>query len=313
MPLGKVYSEKYGSSQIKSDVENMIKNIIANYKVRINKLDWMSDETKKRAIEKLNNMAIHVAYPDKWEDYSKLNLKSYDEGGSLYQNILDLSDFYEEKNIAKLNSKVNKDEFACSLQTTNAFYNPQNNSITIPMSILKEPLYYPNGSKEQNYGAIGAIIAHEITHAFDNNGSKYDSDGNLKDWWSQEDYEKFNEKVKKVRAYYSTVQMDDGTYVNGDITVGEDISDVGGFTCVLDIINGMENPDYKAFFESFARMWRDKYTQEALTNLVKFDEHPVGKVRANITLGQFEEFYKAYGVTPNDKMYIKPEDRVQIW
>lgn len=313
MPLGKIYSEKYGSSKTKEDVEDIVKNIINNYKTRIQKLDWMSDETKKNAINKLDKMAVHVAYPDKWEDYSKLNLKSYDEGGSLFENILQLTKFSQEKQLEKLNSTVDKDKFACSPQTTNAFYNPQNNSITIPMSILQEPFYYKNGSKEQNYGAIGAVIAHEVSHAFDNTGSKFDSDGNLKDWWTKEDYEKFSEKTKKVREFYSTVKMDDGTYVNGDVTVGEDIADVGGLSCVLDIVNSMENPDYKAVFESFAKIWCDKYTPEMLTNYMKFNEHPIGKVRTNITLGQFEEFYKTYGITENDKMYIKPEDRVRIW
>lgn len=313
MPLGKLYSEKYGSAQTKSDVEDMVKNIIAKYKTRLQKVDWMSDETKKNAIDKLDKMAIHVAYPDKWEDYSKLNLKLYDEGGSLYENMVQVNKFYNEKNFAKLNTTVDKDKFTCSPQTVNAAYNPLNNSITIPMAILQEPFYYQGGSKEQNYGAIGAVIGHEITHAFDNTGSKFDSNGNMVNWWTQEDYNKFSEKTQKVKDFYSKVKMDDGTYVNGDLTAGEDISDVGGLACMLDIVSGMDNPDYKSLFESFARVWCDKFTPEAITNVIKFDAHPVGKVRTNITLGQFEEFYKAYGITPNDKMYIKPEDRVQIW
>ncbi|MDO5518327.1 MAG: M13 family metallopeptidase [Clostridium sp.] len=313
MPLGKLYSEKYGDAQTKSDVEDMIKNMIAAYKIRIQKLDWMSDETKKNAIEKLDKMAVHVAYPDKWEDYSKLNLKSYDEGGSLYDNILQLGRLYQEKQLEKLNSTVDKDKFICSPQTVNTFYDPTSNSITIPMAALQDPLYNKDRAKEKNYGAIGALIGHEISHAFDNSGAKYDSDGNMADWWTQEDYAKFSEKTQKVRDFYSKVKMDDGTYVNGDVTVGENIADVGGLACVLDVVSSMDNPDYKVLFESFARMWCDKYTSEMISNVIKFDEHPVGKVRSNITLGQFEEFYKAYGITPNDKMYIKPEDRVQIW
>lgn len=313
MPLGKIYAEKYCDSKTKEDVEGIIKSLIDNYKKRIEKIDWMSEETKKNAISKLDKMSTHVAYPDKWEDFSALDLKSYDEGGSLYENMVQLSKFSQERNMKKLNTVVDKDKFACSPQTVNAFYNPVNNSITIPAGILQEPFYYKDGSKEQNYGAIGSIIGHELSHAFDNNGAQYDSDGNMNNWWTQEDYSKFQEKTQKVRNYYNTVKMDDGSTVNGDVTVGEDIADVAGLSCSLDIVSNMDNPDYKLFFESFAKLWRDKYTQEVLTNSIKFNEHPVGKVRCNISLGQFDQFYKTFGITENDKMYIKPEDRVQIW
>ena len=311
--LGRIYSEKYCDQKVKTDVEDIIKSLIDNYKKRIEKVDWMSDATKKNAISKLDKMAIHVAYPDKWEDYSALDLKSYDEGGSLYENLLEISNLQEEKNMKKLNTTVDKDKFSCAPQTVNAFYNPSNNSITIPAGILQEPFYYKNGTKEQNYGAIGSIIGHELSHAFDNSGAQYDSNGNMNNWWTQEDYSKFQEKTQKVRDYYNTVKMDAGTNVNGNLTVGEDIADVAGLACSLDIVKGMDNPDYKSFFDSFGKLWSEKITPEAMSNSVKFNEHPIGKVRCNITLGQFEEFYKTYGITPNDKMYIKPEDRVQIW
>ncbi|MDO5518186.1 MAG: M13 family metallopeptidase [Clostridium sp.] len=313
MPFGKAYVNKYFDSQIKTNVEDMIKNIVNNYKSRIDKLDWMSDTTKANAINKLDKLRIKVAYPDKWDDYSSLDIKSYDEGGSLIENVLNIKKFNAEKAFKKLNEDVDKDEFACSPQTVNAFYDPNSNSITIPAGILQKPMYDLNASKEINYGAIGAVIGHEISHAFDTTGAKFDCDGNLSNWWTEEDYNKFKEKTQKVRDYYNTVKTDDGKSVNGDITVGENIADISGVACSLDIIKQMDNPNYKDFFESYANIWRMIATPEYADYCLSFDVHSPNKVRTNVVVGQFEEFYKTYGITENDKMYIKPEDRLQIW
>lgn len=313
MPFGKAYVNKYFDPQVKTNVEDMIKNIVANYKVRIQKLDWMSNETKANAINKLDKLRIKVAYPDKWEDYSSVEIRSYDEGGSLLENVLNIKEFNQKIEYKKLNEEVDKGEFACSPQTVNAFYDPNSNSITIPAGILQKPIYDESASKETNYGAIGAIIGHEISHAFDTTGAKFDSDGNLSNWWTQQDYDKFKEKTTKVRNYYNSVKTDDGNNVNGDLTVGENIADISGVACALDIINQMDNPNYKDFFESYARIWRMICTPEYADYCLSFDVHSPNKVRANVVLSQFEEFYKTYGISENDKMYIKPEDRLQIW
>jgi putative endopeptidase len=312
-PFGKIYIQKYFSDRVKTDVKEMTDEIISTYKNRINNLNWMSDATKKSAIEKLNKLNVQIAYPDKWEDYSKLEIRSYEDGGSLWENIENLSKFALEKSISKLNEPVDKTKFACPPQTVNAFYNPTSNTITVPAGILQGGFYDANNSKEKNLGAIGAIISHEVSHAFDNTGAKFDADGNLNNWWTQEDYSKFEEKTKKVRTFYSQVKLADGKNVNGDITVGENIADIGGVACSLDILSKMSNPDYKAFFQSNATIWREINTKEYANYRLQYDAHSPNKVRNNIVLGQFDKFYETYGIKQEDKMYIKPEDRVQIW
>lgn len=313
MPFSRVYVNKYFDPQIKANVEDMIKNIVSNYKSRIQKLNWMSDTTKANALKKLDNLKIYVGYPNKWEDYSALDIKSYDEGGSLVENIISTDKFYKEKQMKKLNTTVDADKMSCSPLTVDAMYNPQNNSITIPAGILQKPMYDMNASKEQNYGGIGTIIGHEISHAFDNSGCRFDSDGNLADWWTQDDYSKFKEKTQKVRDFYSKIKTDNGDFVNGDLTVGENIADISGVACCLDIVKSMDNPNYKDFFESYATIWRQIATPEYLKNSLQFNVHSPHKVRVNAVLSQFEEFYQTYGITENDKMYVKPEDRLLVW
>lgn len=313
MPLGKAYVEKYFDKSTKTNVEEIVKNIRDNYKKRIQNLDWMSDATKANAVKKLDDLKIYVGYPDKWEDYSNLEIKSADEGGSLIDNVISAGKFYEEKQLKKLNETVDKDKMGCSPQTIDACYQPLFNSITIPAGILQEPFYYVNGSDAQNYGAIGTIIGHEISHAFDNTGAQFDSKGNLSNWWTEDDYNKFKEKTQKVRDFYSTVKTDSGKFVNGDLTVGENIADISGVRCSLEVLKKMGNPDYKGFFESYAKIWRFISTPEVLDNQLQFDVHSPSKVRINAVLSQIDEFYDTYGITPNDKMYVKPEDRLKIW
>lgn len=312
-PFGKIYIQKYFSDKVKNDVKDMTNEIIETYKTRINKLDWMSEATKKKAIEKLDKLNIQIAYPDKWEDYSKLQIRSFEEGGSLWDNIENLKKFAFEKQISKLNQPVDKTKFACPPQTINAFYNATSNTITVPAGILQGAFYNANASKEEKLGAIGTIIGHEISHAFDNTGAKFDADGNLNNWWTAEDYAKFQEKTKKVRAFYSNVKLDDGKNVNGDLTVGENIADIGGMTCALDILSKMQNPDYKAFFESNSSVWREINTKEYAEMRLQYDSHSPNKVRSNIVSAQFDKFYETFGIKPGDKMYVKPEDRLKIW
>lgn len=312
-PFGKIYIKKYFSDKVKENVEDMTNEIIETYKKRINNLDWMGSNTKEKAIEKLDKLNVQIGYPEKWEDYSKLEIRSYENGGSLWENIQNLGKFAYENSISKLNQSVDKSKFACTPQTINAFYNPSANTITVPAGILQGEFYDANSSKEKNLGAIGAIIGHEISHAFDNTGAKFDADGNLNNWWSADDYKKFEEKTNKVRQFYNTVKVDDGKNVNGDLTVGENIADIGGVACTLDILKKMPDPDYKAFFESNATMWREIGTKEYEDYKLQYDVHSPNKVRDNIVLAQFDEFYKTYGIKENDKMYVKPEDRMKIW
>jgi putative endopeptidase len=311
--FGKIYVQRYFSDKTKNDVKDMTNEIIKIYEKRINDLDWMSDTTKKKAIEKLNKINIQIGYPDKWEDYSKLEIRSYEEGGSLWENILNLSKFAEEKSLSHLNESVDKTKFICSPQTINAFYNATSNTVTVPAGILQGEFYNANASKENHLGSIGAIIGHEISHAFDNTGAKFDADGNLNNWWTAEDYKKFEDKTNKFRSFYSQVKLDNGKNVNGDLTVGENVADIGGMACVLDILSQMKNPDYKAFFESNAAMWREIDTKEYGDYLLQNNTHSPNAVRVNTVLAQFDKFYETYGIKENDKLYVKPENRLKIW
>ena len=197
--------------------------------------------------------------------------------------------------------------------TVNAYYNPLNNEIVFPAAILQYPFYDKNASKEKNLGGIGAVIGHELTHAFDNVGSQFDEDGQLNDWWTESDYKEFTERSKKVIDYYSNIEVENGKFVNGALTVGENISDLGGIACVIDIAKKIDGYNLKDLFENYAAIWREVSTTEIKDYLLNNDPHAPKKVRVNGVLSQFEEFYKTYGIKPGDKMYVKPEDRVGIW
>lgn len=313
MPFGKIYVEKYFSEKTKNDVKEITNEVIKTYEKRIDNLDWMSEVTKKAAKEKLNKIGIQIGYPEKWEDYSSLEIRSYEEGGSLYENLMNLEKFSQERKLSKLNKDVDKTEFACPPQMVNAFYNPTANTITVPAGILQGKFYDKNASKEHNLGGIGTVIGHEISHAFDNNGAKFDGDGNLNSWWSEEDYNKFEEKTNEVRDFYNNIKLNDNKKVNGDLTVGENIADIGGIACALDILKDMKNPNYKDFFESNASIWREISTKEYEELKLESDVHSPNKVRVNAVLPQFDKFYEIYDIKENDKMYVKPEERLKIW
>ena len=312
-PFGEIYIQKYFSDKTKENVEEITKEIIKTYEKRIDKLDWMSNETKTKAKEKLDKLGVQIGYPDKWEDYSKLEIRSFEEGGSLLENVINIAEFEENKQIEKINKTVDKNEFLCPPQTINAFYNPTTNTITVPAGILQKPFYDESGNKEKILGGIGAVIGHEISHAFDNTGSQFDGDGNFNNWWTDEDYKKFEEKTNKVREFYNDVKLGNGENVNGSLTVGENIADIGGMACVLDILKDTQSVDYKAFFESNANIWREICTKEYEELKLQSDVHSPNKVRVNAVLPQFDEFYNTYGVKEGDKMYVKPEERLQIW
>ncbi|OVE66418.1 endothelin-converting protein [Clostridium diolis] len=312
MAIGRLYSEKYVPEKTKKDVESITKDIIAVYKKRIDNLDWMSSQTKKNAIDKLDKLKIKIAYPDSWNDYSKLDIKSYEEGGSLFQNAMTLRIFERDKMFNKINKLVDKDEDQFKPQTVNAFYSATENSIIIPGGIIQGHFYDVNAPKEVNLGGIGVIIGHEISHAFDNTGAQYDSDGNLNNWWTEEDYKEFMQKTQKVANFYSQIEAMPGEKLDGNLTVGENIADIGGVSCLLDILGEMNNANYKAFFESYAVTWRQITTKEYATYALIIDVHSPNKVRVNAVLPQFQKFYDTYGITEKDGMYVKPGDRIGI-
>lgn len=313
MAIGKIYAERYISPRTKEDVQNITKEIIQTYKKRINNLDWMSSSTKKNAIEKLDKLNVKIGYPENWLDYSKINIKSYEEGSSLFENMMILRKFANERVFSKINKPVNKAKESFTPQTVNAFYSANENSIIIPGGLIQGHFYNSNGSVEENLGGIGTIIGHEISHAFDNTGALYDADGNLNNWWSPDDYKQFKEKALKIAQFYSFIEALPGERIDGYRTVGENIADIGGMSCLIDILSTMKNPNYKTFFESYAVTWRQISTKQYDEYVLLLDDHSPNKFRVNAVLAQFQKFYDTYGITENNGMYISPEYRLGIW
>jgi len=311
--ISKLYVNKYFDKNSKDDVENMAKEIIKNFENRLQSISWMSKSTKDEALNKLENINVKIGYPEEWNDYSDIKVNSYEEGGSLIENIINVYVSQSKKQFSKLNQPVNKNEWNMGACTVNAYYNALNNEIVFPAGILQAPFYDKNASKEKNLGGIGVIIGHELTHAFDNTGAQFDETGKLKNWWSANDYKEFTSRSKKVVDYYSNIEISDGNFINGFLTVGENISDLGGIACVLDITKKIENPNLKDLFENYAIIWREISTKELKEYLLNNDPHAPKKVRVNVVLSQFEEFHKTYAIKENDKMYVRPEDRVAIW
>ena len=322
--LGKLYVEKVFPAEAKAKAVEMIHNIILAYQNRINNLTWMSPETKVKAIEKLNKITIKVGYPDKWKDYSALEIKSVAEGGSYFGNARNLAKWEFKKGIEKLNKPVDKTEWGMSPQTVNAYYNPSYNEIVFPAAILQPPFYNYQADEAVNYGGIGAVIGHEISHGFDDSGARYNAEGNLVDWWTPEDLKQFTVLGTALADQYSALEPLPGIHVDGKFTLGENIGDLGGINAAYDglqlylkahgnpgLIDGF-TPEQR-FFISWATVWRTKTRDEALKNQVKTDPHSPGMYRAVVPIQNVDAFYDAFGIKKGDKMYVSPEKRVKIW
>jgi predicted metalloendopeptidase len=322
--LGKLYVEKKFPAEAKVKAEKMIKNVFIAFENRINNLPWMSAETRVSAIAKLRKSQIKIGYPDKWKDYSALTLKSPEEGGTYFENALNISRWRNKQDIDKLYKPVDKTEWGMSPQTVNAYYNPSYNEIVFPAAILQPPFYNYQADEAVNYGGIGAVIGHEISHGFDDSGSRYDADGNLKDWWTADDQKQFAALTGALADQYSALQPLPGTFVDGKFTLGENIGDLGGINAAYDglqlylkengspgLIDGF-TPEQR-FFMSWATVWRTKMRDEAVKTLVKTDPHSPGMYRAYVPLQNVDAFYKAFDIKAGDGMYIASEKRVKIW
>jgi predicted metalloendopeptidase len=322
--LGKLYVEKMFPAEAKLKAEKMIKNIVRAYEIRINNLTWMSAETKKSAIQKLNKITVKIGYPDKWKDYSALTIKSPAEGGSYFENSISISRWNFQKDVDKLNKPVDKTEWGMSPQTVNAYYSASNNEIVFPAAILQPPFYNYLADEAVNYGGIGAVIGHEISHGFDDSGSRYNGDGNLIDWWTAEDLKQFTALGGALADQYSALEPLPGIKVDGKFTLGENIGDLGGINAAYDglqlylkenknpgLIDGY-TPEQRLFI-SWATIWRSKMRDEALKNQVKTDPHSPGMYRAYVPLLNLETFYQAFDIKSGDGMYVAPEKRVIIW
>ena len=322
--VGKLYVNKYFPPEAKKKAREMITYLQKAYKKRINNLPWMSDETKKKAIHKVESLRIKIGYPDKWKDYSKLSIKSPKQGGSFFDNSMAVSKWHFEEDIAKLKKPVDKTEWGMSPQIVNAYYNPSYNEIVFPAAILQPPFYDYKADEAVNYGGMGAVIGHEISHGFDDQGAKFNAEGNFENWWTKADFEQFNKLVKKLADQYSKIEVLPGIFVNGEFTSGENIGDLGGinaaFTALQEYYKDHGKPGKnqgftpeQRYFMSWATVWRTKNREEALKKQIKTDPHSPGQVRAVQPLKNVEAFYKAFDVKEGDKMYMKPEERVKIW
>lgn len=317
--IGKVYVTRHFTPQAKSRMSTLVENLRDAYGSSIDDLEWMSDNTKKAAHVKLTAFTPKIGYPDQWEDYSKLSIKSDD----LVGNIIRSRKVSSEKEISKLGGPIRKWEWGMTPQTVNAYYNPTVNEIVFPAAILQAPFFNMKADDAVNYGGIGAVIGHEMGHGFDDQGSKYDDKGNLRNWWTEQDLKEFSTRTKALVEQYGNYQVFDDLNVNGKLTLGENIGDLSGVTIAYKAykasLNGKESPVIdgltgdQRFFMGYAQIWRSKIVEKSLRNRVATDPHSPGEFRALGSLSNMNEFYKAFDVQEGDAMYIAPEKRVKIW
>ena len=313
--LGQLYVEKFFDESTKQEIEGMIQDFLTVYETKIRAADWMSDATKEKAIQKLKMLQIQVGYPNEWQDILQpVPILGAEAGQNhLLTNVFELEKANNRIDREKLSKPVDKIEWSMPVFVANAAYIPSKNTIAFPAGILQAPFYDKAAPKAQNLGSIGAVIAHEISHAFDSAGSQYDENGNAVDWWLPEDHQRFNERCKKIIAAYDGIEVGDGVQNDGKLTLIENIADLGGVSCSLAVLSKEETPDYATFFKAWASLWKESITPEGMQYYSTVDIHSRNKVRVNRTLSNFEEFYEAFGIQEGDGMYIPPEERVSLW
>lgn len=309
-PVGRYYALKYFGEAAKKDVEEMVKEIIEAYKERIKTNDILSEPTKEKAILKLSTMKIKMGYPDKIR-------KIFDEvvvnkNDSLYKAVKAVELVFLKDSLANLSKPVDKTKWAMPGHMVNACYDPTNNDITFPAAILQAPFYSIHQTRSENLGGIGAVIGHEISHAFDNNGAKCDENGNLNNWWTKEDFKKFDKKTKAMIAQFDGIELPWGK-VNSKLIVSENIADNGGVAVTLHVMKTLKDANYEEYFKNWARVWCLKAKDEYKALLISVDVHAPAVLRANMPPRNFEEWYTTFDVTKTDKMYIAPSKRVAIW
>lgn len=322
--LGKLYVEEKFPAEAKKVAQEMVANVFEAFEARINALTWMDPQTKKKAIEKIEKTTVKVGYPDVWKDYSSIEIKVANQGGSYFQNSLNIGKWYFDRTINKLGKPVDKSEWFMSPQTVNAYFNPSYNEIVFPAAILQPPFFNFKADAAVNYGGIGAVIGHEISHSFDDSGADYDANGNLENWWTEKDLIQFNALGDSLAAQYSRIEVLPEVFINGKFTLGENIGDLGGVNAAYDglqlhlkehgspgLIDGF-TPEQR-FFMSWATVWRTKMRDEALRTRIKTDPHSPGMYRATQPLINMEVFYQAFDINEGDQMYLAPEKRVKIW
>jgi len=318
-PAGKLYVAQYFKPEAKTRMDALVQNIRAAYQVGIDSLEWMSPETKTQAKAKLAKFTVKIAYPDKWRDYSALTIKR----GDLFGNAMRSNQFQYADMVNRLGNPVDRSRWGMTPQTVNAYYNAVNNEIVFPAAILQPPFFNVDADDAVNYGAIGAVIGHEIGHGFDDQGRKSDGDGNLRDWWTPADAKAFEERTSRLGAQYDAINPIDSLHINGILTMGENIGDLSGLAQAYRAyhisLHGTQAPVIdgftgdQRFFMGFAQIWRTKLRDAALRQQLLTNPHSPGMYRAFVPLVNNDAFEAAWDVKPGDKMYRAPADRVKIW
>jgi len=317
--LGKLYVEAYFPADSKAKMEALVADLKTAMAARIDRLDWMSPATKAKAHEKLAKFRVKIGYPDAWRDYAGLEIKE----GDLYGNVQRAIAFDWARVAGRLNQPVDRDEWEMTPPTINAYYSPTKNEIVFPAAILQPPFFDPEGDPAINYGAIGGVIGHEITHGFDDQGRKSDGDGRLTDWWTAEDAAKFQAQAARLGKQYEALEILPGAHINGELTMGENIADLGGLLLALDayhlslkgktppVLDGLTG-DQRVFL-GWAQVWRAKYREDFMKQILVSDPHSPPQARVDVPMRNIDAFYQAFGVKPGEAMYIPPEQRVRIW
>ena len=317
--VGEVYVARYFPPESKAKMIELVDNLKAAFRVRIQGLDWMSPATKQQALAKLDNFTVKIGYPNKWRDYSLLTVRADD----LYGDVERSAAFRWNRDVKRINQPVDKTEWGMSPQTVNAYYNPVFNEVVFPAAILQPPFFDPTADMAVNYGGIGGVIGHEMSHGFDDQGRQYDAQGRLRDWWTPEDATKFNARAERLGKQYDTYEPLPGSHVQGKLTMGENIGDQGGLSLALDAyhtsLNGKPAPvidgltgDQRVFL-GWAQVWREKQREDAARQQVVVDPHSPGKFRVNGVVRNIDAWYTAFNVQPGDKLYVAPEDRAKVW
>ncbi len=316
--IGHLYVDKYFSPDAKARMQNLVKNLQRALGMRIENLEWMSDETKSRALEKLNTFHAKIGYPDKWRDYSELHI---DANASLWENMVRVSEFEDAFWIKKIGQKKDPTIWYMNAHEVNAYYDPTTNEICFPAGILQYPFFDMAADDAFNYGAIGSVIGHEMTHGFDDSGRQFDKDGNLRDWWTAADADGFNKRANVLKEYFNNIEIAPGVHANGEFTLGENLADYGGITVSYTAYknfgtqtNTVENltPDMR-FFIAYAGVWAQNIRDADALRLTKMDEHSLARWRVNGILPHIDAWYDAFGITKTDKLYLAPEQRIKLW
>lgn len=308
--IGDYYGKKYFGEKAKKDATSMIQDMIGIYKKRLENNQWLGEKTRAKAITKLDNIAIKVGFPDKIKPvYAKL---SVDEKATLLENYLAIQKVMIQDNFDEYHRPVDRTTWDMPSQLVNACYDPSRNDITFPAAILEAPFYSLQQSRSQNFGGIGAVMGHEISHAFDNNGSHFDEFGNMVNWWTKEDEDHFNQLTQKMINEFDGIPFAGG-HVDGKLVVSENIADNGGISSALEATKQYPDADLKEFFENWARIWRMKASEKYQRMLLAIDVHSPQELRANVQPQNFDEFYTAFDIHEGDGMWLEPDKRVQIW